>query len=44
MKKFKINPLSKEYAARIRSTGKDEFGHAAIEQIATGAVLPGEYL
>jgi hypothetical protein len=37
MKKFKIVPLSKVYAARIRSTGKDEFGHPVIEQIATGA-------
>lgn len=37
MKKFKIVPLSKEYAATIRSTGKDAFGHTIIEQIATGA-------
>jgi hypothetical protein len=36
MKKFKIVPLSKEYAARIRSTGKDEFGHSLVEQVATG--------
>lgn len=36
MKKFKIVPLSKEYAAQIRSTGKDTFGHAVIEQLATG--------
>jgi hypothetical protein len=36
MKKFKIVPLSKEYAAHIRSTGKDEFGHTVIEQVATG--------
>jgi hypothetical protein len=36
MKKFKIVPLSKEYAAQIRSTGKDAFGHAVIEQLATG--------
>lgn len=37
MKKFKIVPLSKEFAAQIRSTGKDEFGHPVIEQIATGS-------
>jgi len=37
MKQFKIVPLSKEYAAQIRSTGKDEFGHAIIEQVATGS-------
>lgn len=36
MQKFKIVPLSKEYAARIRAAGKDEFGHAVIEQLATG--------
>ena len=36
MKKFKIVPLSKEYAAQIRSTGKDEFGHSVVEQVATG--------
>lgn len=36
MRKFKIVPLSKEYAAQVRSTGKDAFGHAVIEQIATG--------
>src|ERR1044071_9619049 len=37
MKKFKIVPLSKDYAAQIRATGKDEFGHAVIEQVATGS-------
>lgn len=36
MNTFKIVPLSKEYAATIRATGKDEFGHNAIEQLATG--------
>jgi hypothetical protein len=36
MKKFKIVPLSKEYAAQIRSTGKDEFNHPVVEQVATG--------
>ena len=37
MKKFKIVPLSKDYAAKIKATGKDEFGHAVIEQLATGS-------
>src|SRR6266568_3890131 len=37
MKKFKIVPLSKEYAAGIRLTGKDQFGHNVVEQVATGS-------
>ena len=36
MKQFKIVPLSKEYAAKIRTTHKDDFGHEVIEQTATG--------
>ena len=36
MNKFKIVPLSKEYAEKIRATRKDDFGHEVIEQIATG--------
>ena len=36
MNKFKIVPLSKDYAAKIRATGKDELGHPVIEQLATG--------
>lgn len=36
MNQFKIVPLSKEYAAKIRETGKDEFGHEVIERVATG--------
>ncbi|HWB24739.1 MAG TPA: DUF1203 domain-containing protein [Chitinophagaceae bacterium] len=36
MHHFKIVPLSKEYAAQIRSTRTDEFGHEVIEQTATG--------
>jgi len=36
MKKFKIIPLSEEYASKIRETGKDDFGHKVIEQVATG--------
>jgi hypothetical protein len=37
MKKFKIVPLSKDYAAKIRATCKDEYGHPVIEQLATGS-------
>ena len=36
MNNFKIVPLSPAYAARIRETKKDDFGHAVIEQVATG--------
>jgi hypothetical protein len=36
MNKFKIIPLSREYADRIRSTRKDDFGHEVVEQLATG--------
>jgi len=36
MSKFKIVPLSKEYAEKIRSTRQDDFGHEVIEQTATG--------
>lgn len=36
MQQFKIVPLSKEYAARIRSTMKDDFGHPVTEQLAHG--------
>ena len=36
MKNFKIVPLSKEYANKIRMTRKDDFGHDVIEQVATG--------
>jgi hypothetical protein len=35
MSAFKIVPLSKEFAARIRETKKDDFGHDVIEQVAT---------
>jgi len=37
MKQFKIVPLPAAYAARIRLTGKDEFGHVVLEQIAKGS-------
>lgn len=36
MNKFRIVPLSKEYAAKIRSQRKDDFGFDIVEQIATG--------
>ena len=36
MTKFKIVPLSEEYANKIRETNKDDFGHDVIEQMATG--------
>jgi hypothetical protein len=36
MKKFKVIPLSRDYANRIRKSGKDDFGHAVQVQIATG--------
>ncbi len=36
MNKFRIIPLSKEYAEKIRNTKQDDFGHKVIEQIATG--------
>jgi hypothetical protein len=36
MNKFKIVPLSKSYARKIRQTMKDDFNHAVTEQIATG--------
>ena len=36
MKRFKIVPLSREYANKIKENNKDDFGHEVIEQIATG--------
>jgi hypothetical protein len=36
MTQFKIVPLSKQYAASIRQSGIDNFGHELIEQVATG--------
>jgi hypothetical protein len=36
MSKFKIVPLSKDYAAKIRNERKDDFGNEVIEQVATG--------
>ncbi len=37
MNNFKIVPLSREYANRIRKSRQDDFGHEVIEQIATGS-------
>jgi len=36
MNQFKIVPLSKEYANKIKENNRDDFGHEVIEQIATG--------
>ena len=36
MSQFKIVPLSREYANKIKENGKDDFGHEVIEQVATG--------
>ena len=36
MNKFKIVPLSEEYATHIRKTKKDDFGNEVIEQVTTG--------
>ena len=33
---FRIVPLSKEYAAEIRATGRDSFGNEIVEQVANG--------
>jgi len=36
MSAFKIIPLSKEYAAKIRANSKDDFGNDVIARLATG--------
>ncbi|HRI26145.1 MAG TPA: DUF1203 domain-containing protein [Ferruginibacter sp.] len=36
MKKFRIVPLSREYAQQIRASRRDDFGHEVIEQVARG--------
>lgn len=36
MPKFKIVPLSKEFADRTRTSRKDDFGNKVMEQVATG--------
>jgi len=37
MNKFKIVPVSKVFAQKMRSTMRDEFGHQITEKIATGS-------
>lgn len=37
MNNFKIVPISKAYAQRIKATMKDDFGHDVIEKIAAGS-------
>ena len=36
MTQFRIVPLGREYAAKIRNANRDEFGHEIIERLATG--------
>jgi hypothetical protein len=36
MNKFKIVPLSEQYASKIRKEGKDDFGNTVVELPATG--------
>lgn len=36
MNKFRIIPLSKAYAQRVRSTREDDYGHPVLEMVATG--------
>src|SRR5215207_9911949 len=36
MKKYKIIPLSEDYAEKIRQSRKDEFGFDVLEQVARG--------
>ena len=36
MKAFKIVPLSRAYANKIRQTMKDDFGHEVVEKVAKG--------
>ena len=36
MRKFKIVPFSKEYGAKIKKNGVDDFGNAVLEMLATG--------
>lgn len=37
MNKFKIVPISKIYADRIKQSMEDDYGHPAVEQVATGS-------
>ena len=36
MKNFRVVPLSKEYAKKIRTSKKDNYGHEVIEQLSNG--------
>lgn len=36
MRNFRVVPLPLEAARKIKETGKDQYGHAVIEQVATG--------
>ena len=36
MAKFRIIPLSKQYAAELREKGTDDFGNTIVEEMATG--------
>ena len=36
MKQFKIVPINREYAKKIKENNKDDFGHEVIAQLATG--------
>src|ERR1700727_1889385 len=37
MSKFKIVPISKAYAQKVRSTMMDDFGHKVTEKVAAGS-------
>lgn len=37
MKKFKIVPLSKAYAEKVKTSMMDNFGHPLVEKLATGS-------
>jgi len=37
MNKFKIVPISREYAQNVRTTMRDDFGHQLIDSVATGS-------
>jgi len=36
MNKFRVVPLSKEYAAKLRSSRVDDFGHQIVEEVVSG--------
>jgi hypothetical protein len=37
MNKFKIVPVSRDYAQKVRLTMRDDFGHQLVETVATGS-------